>query len=298
MRITNNMLTQSLITNIETSENQMYTLQNQISSGIKLTQPSDDPVGAQRAIQLQSNISSVNQWSSNADNALGIMNTTDGTLGDMTSMLQQVKSLAVEGSTGTMTTSDTGAVAVEVGQLSQQIQALANTQVGSTYIFSGTATDKELIPTDGSASQANGTSVTMDVGNNLSIPISVNGLALFGDGTSTSGSGGVLDTLNKLSTALASNDTTTVSSLLGTLDININNVIAQRADLGARTNRVTAVQNQLSATTLTLQDNLSNIQGTDVAQAMTDFTNQQNTYKAALAVGAQIMQVSLVDYMK
>lgn len=107
MRITNNMLTQSLITNIETSENQMYTLQNQISSGIKLTQPSDDPVGAQRAIQLQSNISSVNQWSSNADNALGIMNTTDGTLGDMTSMLQQVKSLAVEGSTGTMTTSDT-----------------------------------------------------------------------------------------------------------------------------------------------------------------------------------------------
>lgn len=290
-------MSRSLLQSLESDQGRINDLQNQLSSGLRINKPSDDPVGVQNAIGLKSNISSVNQWKSNADEALQFMNSTDGTLGDMTSILQRVRELAVEGANGTLATSDKSAVANEVGQLSDQIKMMANTQVGSKYIFSGTATDKELIPSDGTP-QANGQPVKLQVGNNINISVSVNGLALFGDGTSTDGSGGVLDTLNKLSSALTNNDSSTVSNLLGTIDNNINNVIAQRADLGARTNRVTAIQNQLDTTTLNLQQNLSSIQDTDMAKTITDFTSQQNTYKAALSVGAQIIQVSLVDFMR
>ncbi|OLN33529.1 flagellar hook-associated protein FlgL [Desulfosporosinus metallidurans] len=293
MRITNNILSQNLLRNLETAQGKMDQLQNQLSTGLRISKPSDDPVGIENAMRLKSNISSVEQWKSNADSALEYMNTSDSILGDMTSMLQRVKELAVQGANGTLTTADKSVVADEVDQIKDQLKMMANTQVGSRYIFSGTATDKELIPTDGSTSVANGNPVNFQVGNNKPVDISVNGQTLFGDNTT-----GIIATLTNLSTALRANNSTDINTALGTIDTNIDNVIAIRSELGARTNRITAIRDQLDSTSTNLQQNLSDIQDADMAKTITDFTNQQNTYKAALAVGAQIIQPSLVDFMK
>ena len=294
MRVTNNMMSQNLLRNLETSQEKMLQLQNQASSSLKINKPSDDPAGAQKVLRLKSNISSIEQWKSNADEALSYMNTVDSTLGDMTSMLQRVKDLAVQGSSETQTVSDRTAIASEVDELAKQLKLVANTQIGSKYIFSGTATDKELIPASGdmSESQANEELITLEMGKNVSIPISVNGLALFGDSET-----GVFATLNKLKDALTSNNTEDINATFDDLDTNINNVINQRTDLGARNNRVTAMQNQLDSTSFNLQKTLSNIQSADLAQTITEYTNQQTTYKAALSVGSQIIQLSLVDYL-
>lgn len=292
MRITNNMLSQSLLRNLESAQGKMDQLQNQLSSGFRITRPSDDPVGIQNAIRLKSNISSVEQWSYNADEALSYMNTTDSTIADMTSMLQRVRELTVQGANGALSPNDRNAIAVEVDQISDQFKMIANTKVGSKFIFSGTATDKELICSDGSTSQANGQEVKFEVGNNLNISISVNGQTLFGDATS-----GLFATLSNLSTALRSGDSTSINSALGNIDADIDNVIAHRSNLGARINRMTALQNQLEATQINLQQNLSSIQDADIAKTISDFTSQQNVYRAALSVGAKIIQPSLVDFM-
>jgi len=97
MRVTNNMMSQNLLRNLETSQEKMLQLQNQASSSLKINKPSDDPAGAQKVLRLKSNISSIEQWKSNASEALSYMDTVDSTLGDMTSMLQRVKDLAVQG---------------------------------------------------------------------------------------------------------------------------------------------------------------------------------------------------------
>ena len=296
MRITNNMLSQNLLRNLETAQGRMGQLQNQLSSGHRISRPSDDPVGIQNAMRLKSNISSVEQWKSNADEAIGYMNTTDSTLGDMTSMLQRVRELTVQGANGTLAADDRIAIANEVYQISDQLKMMANTQIGSKYIFSGTATDKELIPLDGSSSKANGQAVKFEVGNNLDLSISVNGRTLFGDTTTTPL--GILATLDKLRTALKNNDSTGINDGLGNIDANISNVITHRSDLGARTNRMTAIRSQLDSTSINLQQNLSDVQDVDMAKTITDFTNQENVYKAALAVGAKIIQPSLVDFMR
>lgn len=293
MRITNNMLSGNLLRNLDAAQSRVEDLQNQLASGQRINKPSDDPAGIQNAMHLKSNIASVEQWKNNAGEALQFMNTTDSTLGDMTSMLQRVRELAVQGSNGTLSTSDQSAVADEVDQLSAQLKMMANTQIGSKYIFSGTATDKELIPTDGTPSQANGQQITYVVGNDINIPVSVSGQLLFGNNTN-----GIIATLSSLSTALRNNDSTTVSNLLGNIDTNLDNVNSLRSDLGARVNRMTAVQNQLDSTSLNLQKYLSSIQDVDMAKSITDFTNQQNVYKAALSVGAKIIQPSLVDFIQ
>jgi len=272
----------------------MDQLQNQLSSGHRINRPSDDPVGIQNAMRLKSNISSVEQWKNNADEALSYMNTTDSTLGDMTSMLQRVREITVQGANGTLAPVDRGAIADEVDQISAQLKMLANTQIGSKYIFSGTATDKELILSDGSFSpDANGFPIKFEVGNNLSLDISVSGQALFGNATS-----GVLATLGTLSADLRSGNSAGINNALTKIDIDIDNVITLRAGLGARTNRMTALREQLDYTSGNLQQNLSGIQDADMASTITEFTNASNVYKAALSVGAKIIQPSLVDFMR
>jgi len=289
--------------NLEAAQGRVDHLQNQLSSGYRINRPSDDPAGIQNAMRLKSNISSVEQWKSNADAAIDYMNTTDGTLGEMTSMLQRVRELTVKGTNSTLSTEDRSAIADEVDQISDQLHMMANTQVGSKYIFSGAATDKELEIQDpvtkiwtSQVSQGNDQDVKFEVGNNLDLPISVKGQDLFYDSTSTPS--GIFTTLSALSTALRSNDSDSIKDALGNVDSNINNVINLRSGLGARINRMTAIQSQLENTSTNLQTNLSSIQDADIAKTITDFTNQQNVYKAALSVGAQIIQLSLVDFMR
>src|SRR5665648_1249729 len=165
MRITNNMLSQNLLRNLEAAQGRMDYLQNQLSTGHRINRPSDDPAGIQNAMRLKSNISSVDQWKKNADEALSYMNTTDSTLGGITSMLQRVKELAVQGANGTLAAVDKEAVVEEVDQISKHLKMMANTQIGSKYIFSGTATDKPLIAPDGDFStDINGLPVNFEVG--------------------------------------------------------------------------------------------------------------------------------------
>lgn len=293
MRVTNNMMTQNLLRNLETAQGKMDQLQNQLSSGHRINRPSDDPVGIQNAMRLKNNIASVEQWKNNAAEAVDYMSTTDSTLGDMTSMLQRARELTVQGANGTLAPMDRSVIADEVDQISAQLKMMANTKIGSKYIFSGTATDKELIPSDGSASQANGLPVNFEVGNNSPIDISVSGQNLFGGSVS-----GILASLKNLSTDLRSGNSAGINNALGNIDANIDNVLTLRAGLGARTNRMTALQEQLDYTSANLTQSLSGIEDADMAKTITDFTNSQNVYKAALSVGAKIIQPSLVDFMR
>lgn len=295
MRVTNNMISQNLLRNLETAQERMSQLQDQMSSGQRINRPSDDPVGIQNALRMKSSISAVDQWKNNADEALGLMNTTDSTLGDMTSMLQRVKELAVQGANGVLSADDRKNLAIEVDQIAEQLHLVANTKNGSKYIFSGTETDKELLKSDGTTWQGNDQDIKFEVGNNLTLPISVNGLKLFGAPPTTNG---VFDTLSNLSTALKTNNATGIDTALGNIDGNIDNVLAHRANIGARTNRMTALRDQLDTTSFNLQKNLSGIQDADIAKTIIDFKNSENVYKAALSIGAQIIQPSLVDFMR
>lgn len=308
MRITNNVLTRNLLNNLQAAEGRMDLLQNQMSSGHRITKPSDDPVGIENALRIKSNVASVEQWSANASDALSYMNTADTSLGDITSMLQRIRELTVQAANGTNTPEDRGKIKQEVDQLTDQIRIMANTKVGNKFIFAGTATDKVPMTSLAGTWQGNSDAVKFQIGNNLYLPISVDGKQLFevgNDGTSA-----LFNDLKNFSDALSTltvdangntintSDMTVLQNSIDAIDKHIDNIVAVRADLGARINRLTAVQSQLQSTSVNLQQNLSDIQDADMAKSITDFTNQQNVFRAALSVGSQIIQPSLVDFMR
>jgi flagellar hook-associated protein 3 FlgL len=301
MRVTNNMLTQNLLKNLQYANNKMDLIQQQLATGQRITKPSDDPIKIETAMRLRGTLSAMEQWQENAGKALAFMDTTEGILANMTSMLQRLRELAVQGANGSNADADLEQIAIEVDQLTEQLQLLANSQFGSKYIFSGTHIDKAPMPLPysdpGFQWEGNDKIVQVEVGNNLSLPISVDGKMLFGIDASGKNSS-LFQTLSDLSQALYDHNSVGVDQALGEIDQHIDTVLSVRAGLGAKTNRLEVINNQLDNSIISLKKNLSKIQDVDMAEAIMEFQSIQNTFRAALSVGSQIIQPSLVDFIK
>ncbi|ADY54942.1 flagellar hook-associated protein 3 [Syntrophobotulus glycolicus DSM 8271] len=304
MRMTNNMFSRNLLLNLTAAQGKLDKLQNQMSTGLRIFRPSDDPVGIENALRLKGNLSMVAQYQKNAGEALNYMNTTDSVLGDLTKMIQRAQELVLSANNGTNSLNERNAIAQEISEINEQVKALANTKVGNKYLFAGTKT--EQAPMSGGTWSGNTDSVQFDVGENIKISIMVDGQQLFTtpngtysllSATITTPAGTSDGIFDQLLTELGGSDSIS-GEVLDSLDQNLQNVTALRAELGARTNRLESIQSQLASMNYNLQANLSNVEDVDMAKAITDFTNQVNVYQSALAVGARIIQPSLVDFMK
>lgn len=306
MRVSNNILSHNLLRNLEQSNKKMVLLQNQLSSGNTITKPSDDPVGTETVIRINSTISSMEQWKNNASEATSYLESSESVLSGMTAMLQRIRELTVQGANGSLSNTDRSQIAKEVDQLNMQFQVMANSQVNSKYIFSGSKIDTPPIP--GSATvpftltqwDGNDKVIEFEVGPNVNIGVAIEGTKLFGitynaDNTENSS---FFNTLNKLSTSLSSGNETQINEALDEIDGHLDNFLALRSELGARTNRMSTISDQLVNNTMNLKQNLSDLQDADMAETIMEFNSVNNTYKAALSVGAQIIQPSLVDFMR
>ena len=294
MRVTNNMLVQNLLKNLQSANNRMDLIQNRLASGQAITKSSDDPVKIGTTLRYKSSISSMEQWKINAGEALANLETTEGILGNMTSMLQRVRELAVQGASGSNSVNDHQQIAQEVDQLTEQFQVIANSQVGTRYVFSGTLVDIPPMPEPG-VWNGNSSEYKIEVGSNLRMGVSIDGRKLFGIDNPT---GSLFDTLNKLSDGLKTGDQNMINDALGEVDGHTDEVLALRAELGAKTNRMHVIFEQLDSSIINLKQNLSDLQDADMAETIMEFQSVQNVYRAALSVGSQIIQPSLIDFMR
>jgi flagellar hook-associated protein 3 FlgL len=312
MRVTNNMLTQNLLRNLENANSRMELIQNQLSSGQAITRPSDDPVGIETALRLKSTISSMEQWKNNTSEALTYMETTESIMNNLTTMLQRIRELTVKGADGSNSLDDRAQIAKEIDQLTLQFRVMANSQVSGKYIFSGTLINKaplddyfgtDIPPLPPEQWNGNGKVMEFETGPNVNIPISISGMELFeiyedtGTAPSTMQSK-FFNTLNQLSQALYDDDTDDINNALDEIDDHMDNFLKLRSELGARTNRMYVIADQLDNSINIVKKNLSNIQDVDMAGAIMEFKSVENVFRAALAVGAQIIQPSLVDFMR
>ncbi|MCM1565422.1 MAG: flagellar hook-associated protein FlgL [Dehalobacter sp.] len=296
MRITNNILSSNLLSNLQKSSNKMIDLQNNISTGEAISKPSDDPSKITAILGLKTNITSMEQWKDNASQALDYMSSVESVTANMTSMLQRLRGLAVQGSNQTNSPEDLGEIKKEADQIIEQLGVMANSQVGSRYIFSGTNTDTAPWPGTGLWT-GNTESLSVELGANVSFDISINGQQLFGVNSAT-GVSDFFTALNNFSTALNNGDYAAVGNSISDLDSLLSSFIDGRAELGAKISRVETINNNLETSIINAQTNLSNLRDTDLAAAIVDYNSTMNTYRAALSVGAQIIQPSLVDFLR
>ena len=144
MRVTQSMLSNNMLRNLNTSYSKMSKLQDQITSGKKITRPSDDPVVAVKGMNYRTQLGKVEQFIRNTGEVNSWYDTTDMSLGQAGDALNRVKELVVQAANDTNTSDDRAKIKAEIDQIREQLRDLGNTKVANKSLFTGTNTEKML----------------------------------------------------------------------------------------------------------------------------------------------------------
>ncbi len=146
MRITNKMMMNNMMSNINKNKFNMNSLEEQYSSGKKIQKPSDDPIVTVRALRLRTSISELSQYyEKNIPDARNWMDVTESALRTVNDILTQVNTYCVQGSSDTLTASDRSYIVDNLSQLKGQIYQEGNTNYAGRYVFTGYKTDSSLM---------------------------------------------------------------------------------------------------------------------------------------------------------
>lgn len=238
--------------NLSNTENNLSGAMTDLSSGLRINTAADDAAGYAISEDLTGQVNGLNQAQSNAQDAVSLVQTADGTLNDVEQMLQRVRELAVQYNAGTLSTSDKTAIASEVGQLMSEIS-----RVGQTAQFNGI----NLF--------TSATTITFQVGADDGQTISVTTASM----SSLVGS-----------VSLAS------STSLSTIDGFIDAVSSSAANFGAVQNRLSYAVDDLQTYSENLSSAQAQIQDVNMASEMTKFTNDQILEQAGVSMLSQANQ--------
>ena len=297
-RITTQMTASMTLNDLQQSLNRLDTTQQQLSSGKKLNQPSDDPYGTSQAMSLNGQLSSLNDYTNNITDGTAWTSQATTSLGGIDSMVQRVRELVVQASNGTYTQSDLNASAAEVNQLIDAVKQEANASYNGQYIFSGTSTSTAPYQTGSTDTYQGGTgNVDRLIGPNTTLSVNTNISSLLGNGQA-SGDGGLLDTLRTIASDMQSGNTGAIGGAdLKNLDANFGTLTQMEANVGAISNRLTLASSRIEQLQNSDTAALSNVQDADMATVAINFSTEQAAYSAALKAGANIVQSSLLDFL-
>lgn len=298
MRVTQGMIQQNSLRYIGSSYSKLDKLQSQISSGKKISKASDDPVVAMKSLKYNTQLSQVQQYQSNASQAFTWLENTETNITEGIDILSKVRDLAVKAQNDTNGETERQAIGVEVKQLKDQLLNIANTQVNGRYIFNGTNSDKPPVTDngDGTYTISDTADVVVNISNNMTLKVNSDPKSAFG-GTSGSGQN-VFEMLDSFEKALSSGSVDGMNSVLDDIDQFSNGMSSERSDLGARYNRLELVNTRLSAQEETATKVLSDNEDVELEEAITEFIAQQSVHRATLSVNAQIVQPTLIDFLK
>lgn len=320
MRVTNKMMAQTVQRNMHMNAQRMNRLHEQLSSGKKVSRPSEDAVAVSRSMALTAALARNEQFVSNIDDTLSWLNATDVTLGNVTDLLQRVRELVIFSANDLRSPAEREAVAAEVDQLLNHLVELGNMEHGGRHLFGGFRTTAPPYSRTGDtfAYQGDDGILNHEVSPFATVEANVHGMALFGNVHLDAVTGvrtvrfdttglepdvvergtGVFNKLLEVREAIRSGDVELLSgTLLPEVDIILNNVLSQRSLLGARTNRLEAGRQRFGMEELNIRELRSGIEDIDFARQLTEFKMQESVYQAALATAARVITPTLLQFL-
>lgn len=301
-RVTNLMVSQSMLNELNQAYDRLTTTQQQMSSGKTINAPSDDPYGTGTVLRLQDALGTLTAYTSEVNDATAYVQASQNSLSNITNLVQRVRELTVGAANGVNSATDLNADAAEVDQLIASITQEANTTYDGQYIFSGTSNVAPYQAARGDVYQGNSgaaAAVTRSIGPNTSIQINADLASVLGNGSAGPGGGDgkLLDVLRTISADMKSGNTSAVGASLANLDANFGTLTALQASVGAVADRVQLASSRLQSLQVSDTQLLSSTQDADMAQTAITYSNEQAAYTAALKAAANIMQSSLLNFL-
>lgn len=310
MRITNTMITNNMLYNLNKNLNKLSEWQNQMATGKLFNKPSDNPIGVSKSLELSSTIDELEQFERNADDAVSWLEVTESAVAEVSDILQRIRELAVSAD-GTESQDDKQQIQAEVDELKEQLIEVANTEYAGKNIFSGYKTDQELLDSDGKYNfdSLNSEEMNYEVGIGDKITVNILGHKLFGtfDGTNldtvdtseatTGDKAQLIAVIEDFSDALENDDIDRIEDTLGRLDEHIENILSIRGEIGAKTNRLEMVIDRIDQNIINYTELLSKNEDADMAEVIMNMKTDENIYRASLSIGANVIQPTLIDFL-
>ena len=240
---------------VGTSEKMSKSMER-LSSGYRINRAADDSAGLAISEKLRAQIGGLQQAQRNVQDAVSLVQTAEGAMQEVHSMLGRVRDLAVQFNNGTLSAQDKTAITAEVAQLCAEIGRIASqTKFNGIQLLSGGAT------------------ITFQIGADDGQTLTISATNLFG-------SGSTFDVDSSLFSF-------TGTSLLASIDAAIAKVAASRTSFGSVQNRMEHTLNNLSSYEENLQSSESRIRDVDMASEMVNFTKLQILQQAGTSMLAQ-----------
>ena len=290
MRITPEMQYTKFLDSLRTLRERMAENQSRAGSGLRVEKPSDDPQAAAEAVSLRAQIAALQRYSSNASAASGFLNMTDSALSAVGDQLASARAEALRGASDTTGDAGRKQIATTIDTIRGQILSLARTRYQERYLFSGTDTRTNPY-SDAGAYQGNGGTIQVETGDGETLTLNAKGSDVFGTGT------GIFGVLDGLSTALRSGDTTAIAAAADSIEAFRQQISDVRTTVGQSMARMDAAVQRNDTTRVSLTGRLSQVENANMAEVITNLTNDQSNEQLLLATGARIGAKSLFDYL-
>jgi len=294
MRITHTMISDTTIRNMRNNLEKLESLHSSITTGKRLSRPSDDPAAVARTLTYTGDLAAGEAFLRTMDSSMSWMSATDSALDDAGNLLQRARELAVQGANGALTTDDMKRIGAEVDNLLKQMAVNGNASLRGQRLFAGQMVDSDPFQLSGALP---GYTYSGDAGQmrreydvNAYLTINTPGQATFAPAFTALFN--LRDHLN------AGNAAAVSSSDITAVDAAIDTILSARAEVGAKMNRVEAAQGRQNLLQVNLEDLRSKSEDTDFTEAVSKFSIQETVYKASLEIGGRAIQPSLLDYLK
>jgi flagellar hook-associated protein 3 FlgL len=304
MRISTNTIYQSGISKLSSLQAEQNKLSQQISTGKRISLPSDDPVGATQALEI-SHAQEVNKsFAATRQTAQLKLNTVESSLDSVTSLILSAQSALVGAGNAVYSDQERGFIASDLNGSLEALIGLANTRDASgNYLYAGYLTDtKPFIPNATGASYVGDSNLqSLQVDAQRAMPVNVTGDSVF-----QGGGNDVFATLSNIVTLLNTpiTDSTTRASFetglataIGNLQSTLDNVLTIRAGVGSKLNELDALDNAGTDRALQYSKSLSDLEDLDYTAALSDLAKQQIIMEAAQKSFVATTSLSLFKFI-
>lgn len=324
MRVTNQMMTNRMLTNINRNLGLLNKYNTQGASGKKIQMPSEDPIIASRALKFRTILSENQQYMKNSEQANSWIDVTEAAVQNINTISGKMKELCQQGASDTYSVEDRKKLLTEYNSLLEQLEQELNTTYMGRYIFSGFKTDtppitkgqngKNELNTEIYGQNQNGTpiddqSISLQVGAGVTIDVNTiagnlysredfEGFHELGNEADYIGSPAYEALTEQEKIKYDKELREKMSKMITTIDDYRAKVAVEHTEIGVKSKKIELVQTRLKSDETSYTDLMSENENADLGEVMMNFNTANAAYQASLRIGMNINQMTLADYLR
>jgi len=299
---------EGVITNLQSRQRGLQNSQEQLTSGKRVSKPSDDPVAAARAERALAEVTRADAHQRALEAARTNTKLTESALGDAGELIQQAREAIVSAGNASYTDKERQNLVNSLTMVRQQLLSVANRPDGTGgYLFGGQGGAQRPFrdDADGVGVVYQGETGNAMVASDEQLSTHLDGRQVWLQATAADGTNSLslFDVVDRAIVALGAGNISdvdrkaAVSSGLAELDRFNDHLLAVRASSGGSLNRMDSVELRIADSKLASETERSNAEDLDLVQAISDFQSRQTGYDAALKAYSMVQRMSLFNYI-